>query len=96
MTSILRAPGSSSTDKNDTDEMAMIFEVGGRKSGFGRETFIKAMTESGIGEKVAAKIISRLCACDSAWCEVIDSSFLSDNLKKEYKNLIHSRLVHLI
>ena len=34
-------------DKNDTDEMAMTFEVGGRKSGFGRETFIKAMTESG-------------------------------------------------
>ena len=25
-------------DQNDTDEMAMTFEVGGRKSGFGRET----------------------------------------------------------
>ena len=60
------------------------------------ETFIKAMTESGIGEKVAAKIISRLCACESAWSEVIDSSFLSDNLKREYKSLIHSRLVQLI
>ena len=83
-------------DKNDTDEMAMTFEVGGRKSGFGRETFIKAMTESGVGEKVAAKIISRLCACESAWCEAIDSSFLSDNLKREYKILIHSRLVQLI
>ena len=47
------------TDKNDTDEMAMTFEVGGRKSGFGLETFIKAMTESGIGENVAAIIISR-------------------------------------
>ena len=96
MTSILRAPGSSSTDKNDTDEMAMTFEVGGRKRGFGRETFIKAMTESGIGEKVAAKIISSLCDCESAWCEAIDSSFLSDNLKREYKSLIHSRLVQLI
>ena len=42
-------------DQKDTDEMAMTFEVGGRKSGFGRETFIKAMTESGVGEKVAAK-----------------------------------------
>ena len=82
-------------DKNDTDEMAMTFEVGGRKSGFGRETFIKAMTESGIGEKVAAKIISKLCAFESEWCEAIDSSFLSDNLKKEYKSLIHSRLVQL-
>ena len=36
--------------------MAMTFEVGGRKRGFGRETFIKAMTESGIGEKVAANL----------------------------------------
>ena len=36
--------------------MAMTFEVGGRKRGFGRETFIKAMTDSGIGEKVAAKL----------------------------------------
>ena len=83
-------------DQNDIDEMAMTFEVGGRKSGFGRETFIKAMTESGIGEKVAAKIISKLCAFESEWCEAIDSSFLSDNLKKEYKSLIHSRLVQLI
>ena len=83
-------------DKNDTDEMAMTFEVGGRKSGFGRDTFINAMKESGIGEKVAAKMISRLCACESAWYKVIDSSFLSDGLKREYKSLIHSRLMQLI
>ena len=30
-------------DQNDTAEMAMTFEVGGRKRGFGRETFIKAV-----------------------------------------------------
>ena len=30
-------------DQNDIDEMAMTFEVGGRKSGFGRETFIKVV-----------------------------------------------------
>ena len=83
-------------DKKDTDEMAMTFEVGGRKSGFGRDTFINAMKESGIGEKVAAKMISRLCACESEWYKVIDSSFLSDGLKREYKSLIHSRLMQLI
>ena len=82
-------------DKNDTDEMAMTFEVGGKKNGLGRETFIKAMNESGIIEKVASKMIARLCACESAWCEVIDSSFLSDNLKKEYKSLIQSRVEQL-
>lgn len=78
-------------DKDDADEMAMTFEVGGKKSGFGRETFIRAMRESGIAEKVASKIISKLCACESAWCDMIDSSFLSDTLKEEYKSLIHAR-----
>lgn len=78
-------------DKDDADEMAMTFEVGGKKSGFGRQTFIRAMRESGIAEKVASKIISKLCACESAWCDMIDSSFLSDTLKEEYKSLIHAR-----
>lgn len=82
-------------DKNDTEEMAMTFEVGGEKSGFGRETFIKAMNESGIEEKVASKMIARLCACERAWCEMIDDSFLSDNLKYEYKELIRERVARL-
>lgn len=82
-------------DRNDTDEMAMTFEVGGKKNGFVRETFINAMKESGVEEKVASKMIARLCANESAWLKTIDSSFLSENLKKEYKNLIRSRLVRL-
>lgn len=83
-------------DKSDTEEMAMTFEVGGRKSGFGREAFMKAMHESGIGEKVASKMIAKLCACENTWCDTIDSSFLTDDLKQDYKSLIHSRIALLV
>jgi len=82
-------------DKSDNEEMAMTFEIGGRKNGFSRKTFLRAMMESGIEEKVASKMIVRLCSHEKAWFEAIESSFTSEELKKDYKDLITSRIAIL-
>jgi len=47
-------------DPQDTDEMAMSFTVGGGKKGFNRNTFITAITQSGVPAAVAEKMIERM------------------------------------
>mgnify|MGYP003294232730 FL=1 len=76
----------------DTEEMAMAFEVGAGKTGFGRDTFIKAFTESGMNAKASERLISRICDCENAWKNLISESFLPEELKLEYNALLDSRL----
>ena len=72
--------------------MAMAFEVGGQKTGFGKDTFIKAFTESGMNEKASVKLISRMCSHETDWKKLISESFLPEELKLEYTALLDSRL----
>ena len=76
----------------DTEEMAMAFEVGAVKTGFDRDTFIKAFTESGMNAKASERLISRICGCETAWRNLISESFLPEELKSEYNALLDSRL----
>lgn len=76
----------------DAEEMAMAFEVGAGKTGFDRDTFIKAFTESGMNEKASNRLISRICNCETAWRKLISESFLTEELKSEYNDLLDSRL----
>ena len=80
------------TFPRDTEEMAMAFEVGAGKTGFGRDTFIKAFTESGMNAKASERLISRICDCESAWKNLISESFLPEEMKLEYNALLDSRL----
>ena len=80
------------TFPRDTEEMAMAFEVGAGKTGFGRDTFIKAFTESGMNAKASERLISRICGCETAWKNLISESFLPEELKSEYNALLDSRL----
>lgn len=79
----------------DTEEMAMTFEVGGKKGGFGRETFLKAFRESGMDDAVSAKLISRMCSCRGKWENLISASFLPDALKDEFRTLLDGRIALL-
>lgn len=83
-------------DPEDQEELAMTFTVGGRKDGFDRESFLGAMEESGISRPVAEKKIVRMCNSLPVWESLIDKSFLPDDLKSSYKNLIQERLTRLI
>ena len=76
----------------DTEEMAMSFMVGGQKSGFDRNTFITAFTQSGIPVVVANKMIERMKGYLPKWEELIDISFLPDKMKVNYHQLLSKRL----
>ena len=82
-------------DPEDTEEMAMSFQVGGQKRGFDRSTFVAAMRESGMTEVQATALIERIASAHPAWKELIGESFLPDNMKTAYYRLLDERLSRL-
>lgn len=79
-------------DPDDTDELAMPVFTGGKTSGFDRDTFAQAFVQSGIPVRATEKRINKMAGNKDKWFEIIDSSFLPEDLKISYKNLILSRL----
>lgn len=79
-------------DPQDTEEMAMTLTVGGEKRGFGRESFLSAMEESGLARQLSEKMLGRLCDCFPQWTSLINGSFLPDDLKHAYIQLLNNRL----
>lgn len=89
------------TGINDYDELALPLtaSVTGNNEfikGFNRGSFIDAMVISGILPKVAEKLIDKQVKCHAKWIEIIDSSFLSAQLKADYKSLIEERISRLM
>jgi serine/threonine-protein kinase HipA len=82
-------------DPADTEEMAMSFAVGGTKSGFDRNTFMTAFTQSGIPVAVAEKMIERMKGYLPEWKEIIGQSFLPENMKANYLHLLNRRIAQL-
>ncbi len=88
------------TGIEDTDELAMpltgvYVDNDEALQGFDRKSFVDAMTESGITPLYAGKIIDSLASCRGTWFDIIDNSFLGEELKSSYKDLIDSRLKRL-
>ncbi len=79
-------------DPNDTDELAMPVFVGGKTNCFDREIFAQAFVQSGVPTKTAQKCIDKMAGHKDKWFEIIDNSFLPEDLKTLYKELIVSRL----
>ena len=82
-------------DPSDTEEMAMSFTVGGAKTGFGRQTFLDAMEGSGIPKAVAELLIDKMTSNAPAWETLIEQSFLPEDLKMAYRQLLANRLGRL-
>ena len=84
------------TGINDKDELAMPLVGAGidgneTLTGFNRSSFVQAMVASGIAEGVAVRIIDKMLVHTGKWDDVIDSSFLGDELKSNYKALVAER-----
>lgn len=77
----------------DTEELALT--LNGKKRKLQRSDFVKAMLASGIGEKVIDNIAQKFRRSIVKWMTLIDRSFLSNSMKKEYKRLILKRLLAL-
>lgn len=88
------------TGINDHDELAMPLVGAGvdnseENTGFSRPSFIDAMKASGIEQKIAENIVNKLIGCRDGWNMVIDSSFITEELKERYKQLIDERISRL-
>lgn len=83
-------------DPTDTEEMAISFTVGGKKSGFDRHTFLDSMTASGIPLAVAERLINTMTAHAPQWENLIEQSFLPEDLKTAYLHLLANRLERLL
>ena len=85
------------TGINDDDELAMPLVGYGTDDnnaivGFDRHSFIQAMTDSGITERISERIIDKMVSNSNKWSDIIDSSFLNDKLKSDYKSLIQEHV----
>ncbi len=78
-------------DPADTEEMAMSFSVGGKKSGFDRNTFLTAFIESGISVVRSEKMIEQMRKHLPKWKELISQSFLPEKMKVDYCDLLDKR-----
>ena len=79
-------------DPEDSEEMALSFMVGGAKSGFDRNTFMTAFTQSGIPIAVAEKMIERMKSYKPVWEKLISQSFLPQKMKADYCQLLKKRI----
>lgn len=77
----------------DTEELALT--LNGKKRKIQKSDFVKVMKASGLSDKVIENIAKKFRRSIVKWLDLIDISFLSDNMKKEYKKLILNRILAL-
>ncbi|WP_308008348.1 HipA domain-containing protein [uncultured Prevotella sp.] len=75
----------------DTEELALT--LNGKKRKIKRSDFEKAMTASGLNEKVIQNMANKFGKAISKWIDLIDNSFLPSDMKREYKRLIIKRVI---
>ncbi len=80
----------------DTEELAL--NLNGFKKKLMDLDFKEAMISTGVSEVVIARILNRFSQFVPQWLESIDSSFIRDNQKEQYKALIQKRIaaIHTI
>ncbi len=78
---------------NDNEELALTLE--GKKSNLKQQNFINAMTKCGLDPKTIDNIFKKFAQSAPKWYDFIDQSFLSDDLKFQYKEMISNNLQKL-
>lgn len=77
----------------DTEELALT--LNGKKRKIRKSDFMKSITASGIEEKVIDNMARRFGRVLPKWFDLIDNSFLPDDMRHQYKNLILRRMIML-
>lgn len=77
----------------DPEELALTLH--GKKRKLRRSDFISSMTACGIDAKVIDNLYKKWSKLMPGWFEIIDASFLPDNMKRPYKQLILERMLKL-
>lgn len=77
----------------DTEELALT--LNGKKRKLHKADFVKSITSSGIEEKVIDNLAKKFSRNLPKWFEMIDRSFLPEDMKNKYKSLILRRMIML-
>lgn len=77
----------------DTEELALT--LNGKKRKLTQHDFIKAMTASGLDDKVIKKMYQKFRHAIYKWLDIINDSFLPTDMQKAYKRLIISRALRI-
>lgn len=80
---------------NPADDEDLALTLNGKKKKIKRNDFISAFTTIGLEEKQQENIFKKMEKTKTSWLEFIDISFLSNDLKTAYKNLIQERFSRL-
>ena len=75
---------------NDKEEMAL--PINGKKAQIKLADFLKASDTMGIEQRVTLGLINGLRNAMPAWIDLINNSFLSDEMKQNYLDLISRRI----
>lgn len=79
---------------NDKEELAIT--LNGKKSRITRNDFLEAAGKSGVSEVIVKRLISNFEKCVPAWVQKIDESFLSDDMKDKYVELVYDRIERIL
>ncbi len=78
----------------DTEELALPLQ--GFKKKLMSFDFIYSMVDSGVDPKAAERILKRFQKYKKPWSDCIDNSFIKEEQKLQYKELITKRLASLL
>lgn len=74
----------------DKEELALT--LNGKKSRLKRSDFVVSMQSSGLDDKVIDNIFGKFLKAKDKWFEFIEMSFLPDDMKEAFKDIIVARL----
>lgn len=80
---------------NPADEEEMALTLNGRKKKLKRQDFVAAMNTLKVDEKQQKYIFNKMAKALPQWQELIDRSFMSDEFKEQYKNILTERMNRL-
>ncbi len=80
---------------NPADEEELALTLNGRKKKLKKQDFVAAMNSLNVEEKQQQNIFNKMWKAMTKWEELIESSFMSEGLKEQYKTIIKERMNRL-
>jgi len=83
------------TRKNSTDELALL--LAGKRRGFRRRELVEylGIEKLGLITEAIQDVLDNFHSSFPKWCDLLQSSFLGDDLKAAYQKMIEARMLRL-
>jgi serine/threonine-protein kinase HipA len=81
---------------NPGDDEDLALTLNGRKKKLNRNDFTAAFTAAGLDARQQENIFNKMEKAKTDWISFIDKSFIQENMKTSYKNLLNKRFNRLL